>query len=173
MKTILEYIISKNTKVKLMIKATDETIKQIVKEELKKSGHSCDLNYIDTSKVTTFEDLFRDIEDFNCDVSQWNTSNVTNMNYTFRGCIDFNCDISEWDMSNVTTATAMLRLYEKFNQPIGKWKLKSLKNMDLMFEWCKKLDQNLEHWTFDRDVSHKDTFFMCGINKSFLPVFRI
>ena len=56
MRTILEYLSTKVVQSK--IKATDETIKKIVKGELNRLGHDADLNHIDTSQITDMSGLF-------------------------------------------------------------------------------------------------------------------
>jgi surface protein len=79
-------------------------------------GFNCDLNWIDTSKVTNMEFLFKDSE-FNGDISMWDVSNVTNMDYMFIGS-EFNGDISKWNVSNVTTMKAMFKK-SNFNSDIS------------------------------------------------------
>jgi surface protein len=55
-------------------------------------GFNCDLNWIDTSKITNMEFLFKDSE-FNGDISMWDVSNVTDMTSMFERST-FNGDIS-------------------------------------------------------------------------------
>ena len=62
--------------------ATNETIKEIVKSEIKRLGYNADLNHIDVSQVTDMSFLFND-SDFDGDISNWNVSNVTNMECMF------------------------------------------------------------------------------------------
>lgn len=40
------------------IKATDETIKDIVNQEIERLGNNADLNHIDVSGVTDYKDMF-------------------------------------------------------------------------------------------------------------------
>ena len=70
------------------IKATDSTIKQLVREGIKKYGKKADLNYIDTSQVTNMESLFKNT-DFNGDISDWVVSNVETMEKMFFSCKNF------------------------------------------------------------------------------------
>ena len=91
------------------IKATDKTIKQIVKGELDRLGHDADLNHIDVSEITSMYSVFSCFDydlgpkynDLNPDITRWNVSNVQNMNYMFYECKSFNQDLSKWDVSNV------------------------------------------------------------------------
>ena len=72
--------------------ATDENIKEIVSNEIKRLGNRANLNHIDTSNVTDMKYLFFG-SNFNGDISKWNVSNVTDMKYLFFGS-NFNGDIS-------------------------------------------------------------------------------
>ena len=71
----------------------DEEIKSLVRRcAYVFFGFNCDLNWIDTSKVTNMDSLFMGSE-FNGDISMWNVSNVTNMDRMFMDS-EFNGDIS-------------------------------------------------------------------------------
>jgi surface protein len=139
---ILEYIISNQTKVRHSIKATDKTIKQIVKDELDKLGLDADLNHIDVSEVTNmdslfscaFNDLGKDYMYLNPDISKWNVSNVTNMQYMFYGCNKFNCDISKWDISQVINFDRMFMHCSSFNQDLSLWKINVNSSKQNMFK---------------------------------------
>lgn len=96
---------------KSTIKATDDTIHQIVKDEIDRLGLDANLNHINVSEVTNMNSLFsraaydnfdlKKYEGLNPDITLWNVSNVTIMNYMFYNCENFNCDISDWDVRNV------------------------------------------------------------------------
>jgi surface protein len=71
----------------------DEEIKTLVRRcAYVFFGFNCDLNWIDTSKITNMEFLFKDSE-FNGDISMWDVSNVTDMTSMFERSA-FNGDIS-------------------------------------------------------------------------------
>jgi surface protein len=71
----------------------DEEIKTLVRKcTYVFFGLNCDLNWIDTSKVTNMDSLFMGSE-FNGDISMWDVSNVTNMDRMFMDS-EFNGDIS-------------------------------------------------------------------------------
>ena len=57
-------------------------LKDIIEDTIKEQGFNCDLNFIDTSKITDMSALFSESK-FNGDISQWNVSNVENMEYVF------------------------------------------------------------------------------------------
>ena len=143
--TIQEYMLSKSKPKLNMIKATDETIHQIVKDELDRFGHDADLNHIDVSEVTNMKQLFscgefdylgRKYKDLNPDISHWNVSNVENMEYMFYKCENFNQDISMWDVSSVEDMYGMFEGCENFNKDISNWDIRYVKDMNFMFYDC-------------------------------------
>ena len=157
MKPILEYLSTKVVQSK--IKATDETIKKIVRTELDRLGHDVDLNHIDVSRVTTMYNLFNcvhnpyisdglgpDYVDLNPDISRWDVSNVTSMDSMFKFCSKFNCDISQWDVSNVKVMYKMFYGCKKFNQDIGGWKVDNVESIIDMFYDCNEFVQDLSRW---------------------------
>lgn len=106
---ITEYVVS-GRRNKHIIVATDETIHQIVKDELDRLGHDADLNHIDVSEVTNMKSLFSchhsdnlgpKYKDLNPDISYWDVSNVENMEFMFFDCENFNQDLSGWDVRKV------------------------------------------------------------------------
>ena len=138
---------------------TKEELVDIIKDTCKKKGWNCDLNFIDTSKITDMSYLFSDIptcfdghdlEKFNGDISQWNTSNVTNMCSMFQGASSFNCPLNNWDVSNVTAMNNMFSKAKEFNQPLDKWNVCKVKSMNHMFSYTLKFNQPIENW----DVSN-------------------
>ena len=50
-------------------------LKEIVEKTIKENGPKCDLNFIDTSKITIMSHLFEDSK-FNGDISKWDVSSV-------------------------------------------------------------------------------------------------
>ena len=106
MKSLKNYIseafkINKNTKLQKYnyFPETGEELKAIIKQRIKSEGNECDLNDIDTSKITDMSNLFF-YSDFNGDISNWNVSNVKYMRRLFASS-KFNQDISKWNVSNV------------------------------------------------------------------------
>jgi len=156
MKPILEYLLGKNKPGKKQIKATDETIGKIVKEELDKLGLDADLNHIDTSQVTDMSSLFachggakylgHEYMKLNPDISLWDVSNVKEMYDMFSWCSEFNCDISNWDVHNCYNMSHMFFNASSFNKPIGKWNVENLENASAMFWSAFSFDQDLSSW---------------------------
>ena len=166
MKTITEYLSTKVAQTK--IKATDDTIQQIVKDELDRLGHDADLNHIDVSEVTSLLHVFnpnqlgsRDehYKDINPDVSRWDVSNVTHMHYAFACANKFNGDISDWDVSNVIKTEGMFFECWNFNCNIGNWNVSKVECMNSMFCGCGKFNQDLSRWDV-RNVRDMVNIFM-------------
>lgn len=74
--------------------ATNDTLNDIISQEIEKYGTSADLNHIDVSNVTSMTRVFSCLK-FNGDISKWDVSNVTNMSSMFENS-NFNGDISKW-----------------------------------------------------------------------------
>ncbi|GFS26140.1 surface protein [Elysia marginata] len=152
------------------IKAIDETIKEIVRSEIKRLGNGADLNHIDVSCVTNMKNLFRsskfdgdvskwDVSNvtdmaemfsmtpFNGDVSKWDVSSVHNMSLMFESC-DFDGDLSKWDVSNVTNMADMFRI-SYFKGDISKWDVSNVTNMYNMFN-SSRFNGDISKW----DVSN-------------------
>ncbi len=117
----IENIIKENDKAqpKKKIIATNETIHQIIKDEIKKYGNRADLNHIDVSSVTLMDELFYYLPHFKGDISNWDVSNVTNMNNMFFSS-SFNGDLSKWN-------------------PVSLQKPYSLVSGGIRYDWYKKI----------------------------------
>ena len=180
MKYLTEYI---NIKVKpSLIHADNKTIQNIMVDEVKRLGKTADFNHVDTSKVTSFHNLFNtDKEDgghnifekFNGDISKWNTSKVEDMGYCFYGCYEFNCDISNWDVSKVTDFEAMFHKCKKFNQPIGKWNISKAQNMFAILAFCDSFYQDLSSWDLKNVKKKASILYKSELmlkNKKYQPI---
>ena len=80
-------------------KATNENIRQIVRDTIKAKGNAVDLNVIDVSEVTDMSYLFLN-SPFNGNIEEWDVSNAINMTGMFMNS-KFDGDISKWDVSKV------------------------------------------------------------------------
>jgi len=118
-----------------VIIATDDTIRQIVEDEIDRLGKDADLNHIDVSQVTSMRGLFVNT-DFQGDISQWDVSNAKYMSYMFYGCTKFNSDISKWNVGKVTDMDYMFKFCTNFNQDLSKWDVRNVKTRDIMFYYC-------------------------------------
>lgn len=121
-------------------------LKRIIGETIEANGTNCDLNFIDTSKITDMSFLF-DGSKFNGDISKWDVSNVTNMGKMFYDS-EFNGNISKWNVSKVEYMNEMFA-YSKFNGNISKWNVSGVKSMHGMFK-NSKFDGDISKW----DVSN-------------------
>ena len=167
MRLITEYLSTKVAQTK--IKATNDTIYQIVKGELDKLGHDADLNHIDMSGVTDMSYLFsiglsflgQKYKDMNPDVSRWDVSNVQNMTRMFKECSNFNCDLSQWDVSNVENMRCMFYRCRNFNQSLSEWIVSKVEDMNAMFCYCDKFNQDLSQWDVSNVKDMKYMFYEC------------
>ena len=119
----------------------------------------CNLNWIDTSKITNMSSLFDDflMNQFCGDVSEWDVSNVRMFVNMFNTCEEFNCDLSKWDVHNAEKMNYMFGQCRKFNSDISKWNVSKVLDMSGMFSWCTSFNQDLSSW----DVSNvKDMSYM-------------
>ena len=76
-----KYFLNEASKTVVQPKTKDE-LKNIIKDTIKEQGNKCDLNFIDTSKITDMSKLFFSSE-FNGDISKWDVSKVKGMEYMF------------------------------------------------------------------------------------------
>ena len=143
-----------------------EQLAEIIYNTCLEQGWDCDLNFIDTSKITNMCCLFADpdikenldyiasvmnikkfdLSKFKGDISKWDTSNVTDMSNMFLGAVNFNSDISAWDTSNVMYMQCMFRAAHSFNQPIDNWNVSNVTNMEGMFTDATSFNQPLNNW---------------------------
>ena len=136
---------------------TKEELAQIIYETCQEKGWDCDLNFIDTSKITDMSWLFSDDKDwgfglsgFCGNISNWDTSNVTDMSKMFCCAQSFNQPLNNWDTSNVTDMSYMFGSAHSFNQPLNNWDTSNVTNMSFMFCDANSFNQPLDKW----NVSH-------------------
>ena len=116
--------IAKNQKVDHTLFPKDKReLDQMITAEINKNGYGCDLNHIDTSKITDMSYLFFRTP-FKGDISEWNVSKVEDMTCMFR-MSEFNGDISMWDVSSVINMSNMFSRSE-FNGDISDWYVSNL-----------------------------------------------
>ena len=113
-------------------KELQEMIIDAVKDDPK-----ADLNFIDTSLITSMYSLFEDI-DFDGDISNWDVSNVTDMSYMFYTS-NFtgknSPGMDKWDVSNVEKMDSMFE-QSKFEQDISGWEIDPICSTEAMFAHC-------------------------------------
>lgn len=153
---IYEYLLSKSNPKLNMIKATDDTIYQIVKDELDRLGHDADLNHIDVTEVTNMASLF------SCGIGDYLGSKYK----------DLNPDVSLWDVSNVENTSGMFFYCQNFNKDITQWKTGKVTYMYNMFWNCKNFNQDLSKWDVHNVTEYSGVFDGCPIKEEWKPKFK-
>jgi surface protein len=137
----------------------------------------------DTSRVTTMDQLFDGLNEFNEDISSWSTSQVTSMAQMFDEAREFNQDISNWDTSSVTTMDEMFYRAMAFNQNIMSWDTSQVTSMERAFGDTEEFNQDISSWdtsqvtsmyrmfrfatAFDQDIGSWDTSSVTTMDEMF------
>lgn len=103
-------------------------------------GHIRDL---DTSQMTSMENLFENKRTFNDDISRWKVSAVERMNVMFLGCKLFDQDLSAWDVSSVRSMSGLFRGALSFNGDISSWDTRSVTSMNNVLRDTKSFTHTL------------------------------
>ena len=147
---------------------TTKELKRIINMTTYEKGLDCDLNFIDTSKITDMTELFRESK-FKGDISKWDVSNVKDMYGMFQES-KFDGDISKWDVSKVKNMDSMFYKSE-FNGDISKWDVSSVITMEGMFKGSEfKGDISngmflmLKVWLAYSKILHLKAMNLIGIN---------
>ena len=119
-------------------------------------GHISDWN---TASVTTMEDAFRNLANFNQDISGWNTASVTNMGLMFGTARAFNQDIGGWDVSSVTDMSSMFWSASAFNQDIGDWDTSNVRAISGLFSNSAAFNQDISGWDMSNATNVQFMFF--------------
>ena len=115
---------------------------EMISNEIKEKGLNCDLNHINTYKISDMSYLFSGSK-FNGDISKWNVSNVESMNCMF------------WDSN--------------FKGDISKWNVRNVENMSYMF--CgSKFNRDISNWKIKPDCRTSDIFYKCPIKDEYKPI---
>ena len=116
--------------------ASNDNIHDLISAAIHEMGENCNLNWIDTSKVTDMAYLFvpADVK-YEDDEEEYIS--------------DFCGDISKWDVSNVTTFEGMFKDCH-FNGDITKWKISQKADIEKMFWGCNISLKNLPKCLINR-----------------------
>ena len=141
---------------------TKHELISIIKQRIEDEGHECNLNDIDTSKITNMSNLISNINrEFNGDINEWDMSNVKTTEGMFFGCTKFKGDLSKWDTKSLRIADRMFFNCEKFNSDISKWNVKALYSANNMFFNCRSFNQNLNDWDVNNLICMDSMFSDC------------
>ncbi len=100
----------------------EDELKALIQRDRVDQGETVNLNYLDTSGITTMAGLFANTKSgtegatFNGVLNCWDVSSVTDMSRMFKGASKFGQNISTWTVSNVTNMAGMFQDAEAFNR---------------------------------------------------------
>ena len=158
MKTLNTYIneggFFKNIKAEIVTPKNKQELIKIIKDTIEKEGPNCNLNFINTSKITDMSRLF-ETSSFDGDISGWDVHNVENMSSMFIGS-KFNRDISNWDVRNVNDMHDMFAS-SNFNGDISKWDVSKVKSMTFMF-YDSQFDGDISKWDVSKVTDIRGMF---------------
>ena len=150
--------------------ASNETIRDIVRQEIEKHGKNASLNHIDVSDVTDMSELFAK-SDFDGDISGWDVSDVKDMSGMFADS-EFTGtygDISYWNVSNVEGMSYMFA-NSKYNGDLFYWDVSNVKCAQGMF-MNSPFNSCICNWNLRCDESgYCDMFTGCDIPEKYKPV---
>lgn len=157
---------------------TTEELRNIISERINNFkdddyGHNkvLDLNDIDVSDITSFENLFQGLEPiYNIDISEWDVSNVKTMRGMFYDYkyLQSTGKLDKWDVSKCECTGWMF--YNCINLKnigdISNWNVDRIEEARYMFCDCKRLNTvgDLKKWKeFGKKNSIYSTFYNCII----------
>jgi len=121
------------------------------------------LNDIDVSRITNFQELFSRVIDIvqkdnsitetelevffkYLDISLWDVSNGINFDKMFFKVPNFNSDISMWNVSSAESFAYMFLCCKDFNCDLSDWNVSNCSVFTGMFDGCWKFESNLNKW---------------------------
>jgi len=113
---------------------------------LNKSQFNENINFWDTSNVTSTYGMFADASAFNQSLDNWDVSSVQNMQLMFARASAFNSSLNGWDVSSVTNMRNIFLDALAFNQNITQWNTSSVTNMYGIFTRAQSFNQNIADW---------------------------
>ena len=181
MKTFQTYVFEK-LKLNSQSKLKSYKYKPKTKEELKEyciqifkntpEGQVCDLNVINTSKITNMQNLFKDISwELNdkkiekIDISDWDVSNVETMENMFGWCHQLTDigNLERWQTKKVVNMSYMFTQCESLKtiDGIDQWNMENITNLNAMFMGCKILTDvgNIGNWKFTSKLVSLSSIF--------------
>lgn len=127
---------------------------------------TCDLSGLDTSRVTTMEDMFWKCKKIGTlDLSGFDTRNVTDMGYMFCNCPELKTlNLSNFNTSKVVNMSAMFSTCQKLtNLNISSFDTSKVETFTSMFKNCKAFTSlDLKHFDTSSATNLGDMFSGCS-----------
>jgi hypothetical protein len=163
MKSLFEYL-NTNVKQTKVVPKNGEELMKVVYDEIKRLGFTCDLNHIDVSHVTNFNNVFYamspEMTFFNGDVSEWDVSRMKSCDFMFSSC-HFDGDLSQWDVSHCESFRSMFNTATHFTgKGLENWRLKSAKTTSYMFHKTFKFSgDTITDWKIPKGLTEMSHMF--------------
>ena len=129
---------------------------------LKPFGNNLNLSIWNTSNVTTMNNMFRSLSNFNQNISTWNVGNVVNMSSMFESASNFNQNLSSWNVAKVTDMSSMFKSASQYNNSgnnlLSQWQPTLVETTANMFYNAFAFNINISSWVFTV-LSNIDSMF--------------
>ena len=140
------------------------TVMKFVDSSATSSSSLLEILDMNTSNLTTMDNMFRycdNLTNISCD---WDTSKVTSMLNMFNGCSSLtSLNVSNWDVSQVTNMSGMFQNCTSLTSlDVSKWDTNKVTNMSNMFQGCNSLiSLDLINWDTSKVTSMSYIFNGC------------
>ena len=124
------------------------------------------LEWLNTSKLTTFESMFySDTAVKKLDLSRWDTSNVTTTYSMFSRAQNLTeLNLANWDTSKVTDMRTMFQTTKIASLDLSHFNTSAVTNMSYMFQSCSALTNlNLANWDTKKVTNMTGMFKHCTV----------
>lgn len=123
------------------------------------NGGSDSIKNWNTSKITSFSQMFFYNPNFNQPIGSWNVSSASNFNNMFTFAANFNQPLNNWDTSNAVSMSQMFYSASSFNQPLNNWNTSKVVTMLSMFYSTFNFNQDVGSWDVSNVTNMANMFY--------------